>query len=283
MSPGIKEAKDRIAKFKYHAFLDLSNYYYQGGVKIQDSQYLATVHPFKGLLVYTVEPQGLLNSGEHAYERLGRIYGDMCAREAMTRMADGLYVLGNTYAELYENLHEVLNRAEIANLTFKPSKIIICPVDTVIFGWRKQGDAWIPTSHSTLPLINADLPVTVKQLRSWIGSYKQLSTCIKNYAVPLSGLEKLTGSDKNSSTKIQWTAQLEQDFNTAQEMIRTLEKVYTPIPDDVLHTFSDFSAEHNAVGGKLIILRRKGNQTIKLNGGFFSARLNKFQSKWLPC
>ena len=62
VSPGIKEAKDRIAKFKYHAFLDLSNYYYQGGVKIQDSQYLATVHPFKGLLVYTVELQGLLNS-----------------------------------------------------------------------------------------------------------------------------------------------------------------------------------------------------------------------------
>ena len=47
-------------------------------------------------MVYTVEPQGLLNSGEHAYERLGRVYGDMCANEQMTRMADGLYVLGNS-------------------------------------------------------------------------------------------------------------------------------------------------------------------------------------------
>ena len=53
--------------FKYHVFLDLSNYYYQGGVQVEDSQYLDTVHPFKGLMVYTVEPQRLLNSGEHAY------------------------------------------------------------------------------------------------------------------------------------------------------------------------------------------------------------------------
>ena len=79
ISPSIQDAKEKIAKFKHHAFLDLSNYYYQGGVKIEDSQFLATVHPFKGLRVYTVEPQGLLNSGEHAYERLARIYGDLCA------------------------------------------------------------------------------------------------------------------------------------------------------------------------------------------------------------
>ena len=283
VSPSIQEAKEKIAKYKYHVFLDLSNYYYQGGVKIEDSQYLATVHPFKGLRVYTTEPQGLLNAGEHAYERLGYIYGDMCAEEKMTRMADGLYVLGNTFAELFSNLREVFRRAQKSNLTFKPSKIIICPVDTVIFGWRKKGDAWTPTEHTTLPLISAPLPGTVKQLRSWIGSYKQLSACIKDYSVPLSRLEKLTGSDKSSSLKIQWTDELKEDFEKAKEMIRTLEKVYTPTPNDRLQTFSDYSQEHNAVGGKLIIVRKVNGKEIKLNGGFFSARLNKFQSKWLPC
>ena len=66
-------------------------------------------------------------------------------------------------------------------------------------------------------------------------------------------------------------------------MIKTLEKIHTPTPEDTLHTVSDFSAQENAVGGKLIILRKTGDRTVKLNGGFFSARLNKFQSKWLPC
>ena len=66
-------------------------------------------------------------------------------------------------------------------------------------------------------------------------------------------------------------------------MVKTLEKVYTPTPDDILYTYSDYSAKHNAVGGKLIILRKINNQEVKLNGSFYSARLNKFQSRWLPC
>ena len=35
VSPNIQDAKKKIAKFQYHVFLDLSNYYYQGGIKIQ--------------------------------------------------------------------------------------------------------------------------------------------------------------------------------------------------------------------------------------------------------
>ena len=283
VSPNVQEAKAKIAKFSYHAFLDLSNYYYQGGVKIQDSQYLATVHPFKGLMVYTVEPQGLLNSGEHAYERLGRIFGDMCADERITRMADGIYVLGNTYGDLFQNLKEVFNRARIANLTFKPSKIEICPSDIVVFGWRKRGNAWMPTQHTTLPLINANKPTTVKQLRSWIGAYKQLSPCIRDYSIPLSRLESLTGSDKSSATRIQWTNDLENDFKQAKAMIQNLENIYTPTPNDHIQTYSDYSEEHKAVGGRMVIVRKSENKILKLNGGYFSARLNGFQTKWLPC
>ena len=283
ISPNVQQAKTTIAKFKYHVFLDLSNYYYQGGVSVFDSQYLATVHPFKGLMIYTVEPQGLLNSGEHAYERLGRIFGDLCANQRMTRMADGLYVLGNTYSELWENLKEVFERAKIANLTFKPKKIMICPQDTVLFGWRKKGDAWVPTEHTTTPLVNATLPKTVKQLRSWLGSYKQLAACIKGYAVPIGNLEKLTGSTNKSASKINWTKQLEDDFNNAKRMIGHIQEIYVPKPNDQLETYSDYSEEHKAIGGRMLIKRKTPEGIITLNGGYFSVRLSDLQSKWLPC
>ena len=46
---------------------------------------------------------------------------------------------------------------------------------------------------------------------------------------------------------------------------------------------TDYSQEHNAVGGRLVIVRNVNGQQVKLNGGYFSARLNKFQSNWLPC
>ena len=137
IAPTIQEAKEKLAKYRYHIQLDLSNYFYQGGMKIEDCQYLATPHPFKGLRVYTCEPQGLKNAGEHAYERLGRVYGDLCAEEKMTRMADGLYVLGDTLEDLSKNFIEVLKRAELCGLTFKPSKVVIAPETTVLFGWKK--------------------------------------------------------------------------------------------------------------------------------------------------
>ena len=136
VTPTIQEAKEKLAKFKYHIQLDLSNYFYQGGMKTEDIQYLATPHPFRGLRVYTCEPQGLKNASEHAYERLARIYGDLCQTEQMTRMADGLFVLGQTLEDLFANFTEVLLRARLSGLTFKPSKIIITPVNTILFSWQ---------------------------------------------------------------------------------------------------------------------------------------------------
>ena len=84
VAPTISEVKEKLAKFKYHIQLDLSNYFYQGGMRIEDCQYLATPHPFRGLRVYVCEPQGLKNASEHAYERLGLVYGDLCEQEKLT-------------------------------------------------------------------------------------------------------------------------------------------------------------------------------------------------------
>ena len=100
----IEDVKQKLAKFKYNIELDLSNYFWQQGMKLADRQYLGTLHPFKGLRIYAVEPQGLRNPSEHGYERLVRIFGDMCADERMTRMADGLYILGDTAQELDDTI-----------------------------------------------------------------------------------------------------------------------------------------------------------------------------------
>ena len=110
VAPTIQDAKRILAKYKFNIECDLSHCFFQGGMKKEDIQYLATPHPYKGLRVYCVEPQGLRNASEHAYERLARIFGDLCGEEKMTRMADGLYVLGNTLEILETNFREVLSR-----------------------------------------------------------------------------------------------------------------------------------------------------------------------------
>ena len=193
-----------LAKYKYNIECDLSHCFFQGGMRKEDIQYLATPHPYKGLRVYCVEPQGLRNASEHSYERLSRIFGDLCMEERMTRMADGLYILADTPQELLQNFTLVLTRARTAGLTFKPKKIVIAPKETILFGWKKSGDGWKPTSHTITPLSQAPEPNTVKQLRSFLGSVKQLTECMKNYAAILSPLEKAVAG-KSSSDKIEWS------------------------------------------------------------------------------
>ena len=62
INPTVQEAKEFLAKKRFHVEIDLSNYFYQGGMRVADSQYLGTPHPYKGIVVYATEPQGLKNA-----------------------------------------------------------------------------------------------------------------------------------------------------------------------------------------------------------------------------
>ena len=282
-SATIAQAKARIAKAEYVIHLDLSNYFYQNGMQKVDVQYLGTVHPFKGVRVYTCDPQGCKGASERGYEKLVRIYGDLIQDEKLAQMADGLHVLGKTVDEVTENYIEVLNRAENAGLTFKPSQVIICPKNITLFGWDLRGSVWQPTAHTTSALVNAPRPVTVKQMRSFIGAFKQISSCIPGYARALHGLDKVVGG-RASAERLQWGDELVKNFEAAKKMAADPRGIVEPRPSDQLHTYSDWSEQHRAVGGRLMIHRTKKDGTVEiLNGGFYSSILNKHKKAWLPC
>ena len=281
-SPTIQEAKTDLARKKFFAEVDLSNYFFQGGLRREDCSFLAVQHPFLGVHVYTASPQGLKNSSEHSYERLGRVYGDMMQQGRLTRMADGIYPLGDSEEELLENYEETLKRAEMAGFTFKPNKTIIAPRSTVMFGWKLADGKWTPQDHVISSLSRSERPVTIKQMRSFLGSYKQLSACIPQYAVILSPLERIVGA-RSSSERITWTHDLEEAFNKAKEAVKSGEGVYFPNKEDKLQTSSDYSHFHKAVGGVLTIVRKIDGVEKQLPGGHFSAMLDKNKMSWLAC
>ena len=281
-SPSMQDVKNAIARKKHVAHLDLSNYFYQGGMRRQDAQFLGVIHPFNGLYVYVCEPQGLRNASEHAYERLGRIFGDMVREDRMTRHADGLHVLGDTEEELYINLREVLSRIQQCGLTLKPSKVEVGPINSVLFGWRLEGSRWVPTEHTTSALASCEKPTTVKKMRSFLGAFKQFTDLVPGYAPLLHPLEAAQAG-RGSAEKIEWTDDLSKAFAAAQKATGDLEAVSTPRPTDKLHTFSDFSQEKRAVGGKMLIERYEDGKKIWLLAGHYSATIDKAKTKWLPC
>ena len=201
-SSTIAQTKSKIAKARYVIHLDFSNFFYQNGMQKIDIQYLGTVHPYKGLRVYTCDPQGLKGASERGYEKLVRIYGDMIQDNKLAQMADGIHIFGESVQQLLLNYVEVLNRAEHCGFTFKPSKVVICPKNINLFGWDLRGQTWHPTSHTISTLTNAPKPTTIKQMRSFLGSFKQLSSTLPNYAVVIHQLDQLVGGRK-SAEKIQ--------------------------------------------------------------------------------
>ena len=120
-SATMAQARSRIAKANFVIHLDFSHYFFQNGMQKCDIKYLGTVHPYKGLRVYTCDPQGLKGASERSYEKLLRIFGDLVQDGRVAQMADGMHILGNTVQDLADNYVEVLNRAENCHFTFKPS------------------------------------------------------------------------------------------------------------------------------------------------------------------
>ena len=282
LSPTIAQAKRVLSSFKYFVELDLSHCFWQGPLSAQDSAYLATPHPFGGLRCYARVPQGIRNASEQNSERLSIIYGDLEQSKRMTRMADGIYVGGDTLKDLSTNLIEVFTRARNCGLTFKPSKIVVCPVSTILFGWKKTGSFWSPTNHVISPLSTSPPPKTVKQLRGWIGAYRQVSDTIKDHSITLTTLEKETAGRK-SRDEIKWSPALLKDFDQAKSSLKTSQSISIPNPSDILHIYPDFSQTANAVGGHLVIERSVNGEKKRLNGGYFSTRLDPSQSRWTPC
>ena len=284
ISPTIQEAKDFLARAKYVINLDLSNWFYQSGMDRQDIQFLGTVHPYKGVLVYSCEPQGLRGSPEHSYEKLTRIYGDLLRDNKATRMADGIHIGAQTIEEAKETLKEVLNRARLCGLTFKPGKIEICPVKTVLFGWQLENGKWSPTVHTTSALASAPKPKTVKQMRSFLGAYKQFTSCVPRYGELLTQLEALTGSHRPSREIIQWTKEQEEAFYKARDSTKDVEAYAIPKPTDKLFTFSDYSKDKKAVGGKLEFERTMEDGTVqRFLGGYYSMVVDAHKAMWWAC
>ena len=61
-----------------------------------------------------------------------------------------------------------------------------------------------------------------------------------------------------------------------------LEGMSDPRPDDILHTYSDYSGEHKDIGGRMMIHRKnEAGETEIFNRGYYSSVLDKHRKNGL--
>ena len=274
--PTVESILRTVSEWRFIITTDLRDAFYQIRLSKESMKWCATQTPFRGIRVYLVASQGLPGSSEWLEELLSLLLGRLVQEGCVGKVADDLFIGGQTIDELFRNWSDVLNILFLNGLKLKGIKTFIAPTHTQMLGWDWHNGCISACSHKILPLLKCDPPETVTALRSYIGAYKVFNRVVRGCAANLNDLEKfITGKQK--SEKLIWTESITQSFRSSQESLSSATTITLPRRDDQLVLVHDGS--QLGVGSVLYLKRKKD---IKL-GAYFSAKLKTHQLLWYPC
>ena len=139
--PTVDGTLRKIANWKYIIATDLTSAYYQIPLHKDSMRYCGTASPFRGTRVYTRCAMGMPGSECALEELLCKVLGDLMKQGKVTKIADDLYVGGDTPEELLQNWEMVLNCLARANLKLTAPKTVITPLEVQLLGWIwRQGE-----------------------------------------------------------------------------------------------------------------------------------------------
>ena len=267
-----------LAQWKYMIKTDMTKQFYQMPMKKSSMKYLGVMTPFKGMRVYTRAAMGMPGSTEHLDELMYRVLGTLLEEGVVMKLADDLYIGGDDIPSLLRNWERVLSVFQFNNLRLSPSKSVICPISTTVLGWLWSSGNISISPHKINPLTSCAKPTTVKALRSWIGAYKHMKSCIPKYSSLLSELETAVAG-KESREHITWSDALCSAFESAQCALKDPKSITIPRPSDQLIITNDGALRNGGIGAVMFV-NRSGKMLI---AGYFSAKLKTHQQRWLPC
>ena len=240
-------------------------------------RFFGTATPYGGIRLYAMQPMGYLNATENADMVIQNVLNPAIRKGKCVRIADNLFTGGQTPQEAAQNFHLMLNLCSNSGLTFKASKTVICPQQVTILGKVWERGTLRPSNHLLSTLSRASYPTTVKQMRSFTGSVKQMKDNLPNYHLLLHPLEKASAGLK-SIDRITWSDSLRGAFDLVKKTASNPEALTLPKPGEKLAIFPDWSDIHQA-GGAPLYVKRDG-KLLKVRN--FGQRLNSVK-RWAPC
>ena len=138
-------------------------------------KYCGVATPFRGTRVYTRCAMGMPGSEVALEELMCRIMGSLVMEGSMAKIADDMYIGGNSIPEQADNWQRFLSLLVENNLGISAPKTKIAPMSTVILGWVWNNGSLSASTHRIATLRTCSRPVTVKDgclcKGSWSRSY----------------------------------------------------------------------------------------------------------------
>ena len=132
--PDVNSTLRTIGTWKFIIKSDLTSAYHQIPLKKSSKKFCGVHTPFKGLRVYNVGCMGLPGLEVALEELTCLLLGDMVQSGKAAKLADDLFIGGDTPSVLLENFEQVLQRFLENNIKLSAAKTIIAPKSVTVLG-----------------------------------------------------------------------------------------------------------------------------------------------------
>ena len=182
LMPDVNSVLRHIGNWLYMIVSDLTSAYWQMLLAKESMKYCGVATPFRGVRVYGRGAMGMPGTETALEELLSRVLGDQLMSGGVAKVADDLYVGGQSPQAVLEEWSKVLEALKVNGLKLSASKTIICPQLVSFLGWTWTSGSLQASPHKLSALAAVEPPKTVKGIRSYNGAFKFLSRTMKSYS-----------------------------------------------------------------------------------------------------
>jgi hypothetical protein len=221
--PRIDQILDDVAKAKYITTLDLTKGFYQVPLDKEAKAKSAFTIPF-GQYAYNVMPFGMMNASatfQRLVDTVLRDCSDYCRQ-----YIDDVAIFSDTWEDHLKHVDMVLTKIQDAGLTIKPSKSKIANNEVTYLGHTIGNGKIKPMLDKLESVEKFPLPVTKKNVRSFLGLtgyYRKFISHYDDIARPLVNLTK-----KKEPKTVQWTPECDHAFKKLKECLTRAPILVTP-------------------------------------------------------
>ena len=278
--PNIQDLLNRIGKKSIFSGIDLAGAYHCVPMREEDRPKTAFSCPY-GLYQFKSMPFGLKSAGATFSRLIQQVLQDL-PMEIVLYYLDDVLILSENIPDHIRDLTDVLKRFKETGLKLQPKKCHFFTKTIDFLGHRITPEGLSPNPEYCRIIKDWPEPVTVKQLRTFIGKCTYYHKFIKNYngiAAPLTNL--LKKESLQDDRKVFLDDKAKRAFQELKEKLSSPPILGKPLfeNDATVSPFildTDWSAENEAIGAVLSQIQ-DGRETVI---SFDSHKLNKTQKHY---
>jgi hypothetical protein len=177
---------------KVYSALDCSSAFWQLELRPSDRPFTAFTIPGKGQYHWKTCPQGLMGAPA-SFSRLMDVL--LADAEIILTYIDDVLVHSRSHKEHLKHLSAAIHKIGAANLRLNPKKCVFGSDSVEYLGHTLSGDRVRPWQDKAKAMQTAQLPRSVKELRSFCGLANYFRSYIVQFAIKAAPLFKLTRQD----------------------------------------------------------------------------------------